>query len=50
MEPGMLLARYQELGEHPHIFRDDANTFNVREFNHLHYATTRSADVCSGKK
>jgi len=50
MEPGMLLARYKELGEHPHIFRDDANTFNVREFNHLHYATTRSADVCSGKK
>ena len=50
MEPGMLVARYQELGEHPHIFRDDANTFNVREFNHLNYATARSADVCSGKK
>jgi hypothetical protein len=50
MEPGMLLARYKELGEHPHIFRDDANTFNVPGFSHLQYATARSADICSGKK
>jgi len=50
MEPGMLLARYQELGEHPYLFRDDDKTFNVPGFNHLQYATTRSADICSGKK
>jgi hypothetical protein len=50
MEPAMLLARYKELGEHPHIFRDDAATFTVPGFNHLQYATARSADVCAGKK
>jgi len=46
----MLLARYQELGEHPYLFRDDDKTFNVPGFNHLQYANTRSADICSGKK
>ena len=50
MESRSLLARYQELGEHPYIFRDDAKTFNVPSFNHLHYATIRSTDLCSGKK
>jgi hypothetical protein len=50
MEPSALLARYQQRGEHPYIFRNDAATFNVPGFNHLHYATTRSADICSGKK
>jgi hypothetical protein len=52
--PGMqakaLLTRYQDKGEHPYIFRDDDKTFNVPSFNHLHYATTRSADICSGRK
>ena len=50
MEPGMLLARYKEQGEHPYIFRDDAATFNVPGFNHLNYAMTRSTEICSGKK
>jgi hypothetical protein len=51
MEPRTLLSRYQESGEHPYIFRDDDNaTFNVPGFNHLHYATTRSTDISSGKK
>jgi hypothetical protein len=50
MQPAALLARYKEHGEHPYIFRDDAATFNVPGFNHINYATTRSADICSGKK
>ena len=50
MEPRMLVSRYQELGEHPYIFRDDDKTFNVPGFNHLHYATTRSTEICGGKK
>ena len=50
VEPKMLVARYQELGEHPYIFRDDDTTFNVPGFNHLHYATIRSTDICRGKK
>lgn len=50
MEPGTLLSHYQELGEHPYIFRDDDKTFNVPGFNHISYATTRSNDICSGKK
>ena len=50
MEPGTLLARYKELGEHPYLFRDDDKTFNVPGFNHISYATTRSADICGGKK
>src|SRR5262245_62708320 len=50
MDSKMLMARYQELAEHPYIFRDDDKTFNVPGFNHLHYAGTRSAEICSGKK
>jgi hypothetical protein len=50
MEPRTLLSRYQEQGEHPYIFRDDDATFNVPGFNHLHYATTRTGDICRGKK
>jgi hypothetical protein len=50
MDSKMLLARYQELAEHPYIFRDDDKTFNVPGFNHLQYATIRSAEICSGKK
>lgn len=50
LEPKLLLARYQELGEHPYIFRDDQNTFNVPGFNHLHYASSRTSEICSGKK
>jgi hypothetical protein len=50
MEPRALISRYQDKGEHPYIFRDDESTFNVPGFNHLHYATTRSADICSGRK
>lgn len=50
LEPRSLLSRYQEMGEHRYIFCDDDTTFNVPGFNHLHYATTRSADICSGKK
>ena len=50
MEPRTLLSRYQDKGEHPYIFRNDDNTFNVPGFNHIHYATTRSNDICSGKK
>lgn len=50
MDAKMLMSRYQELGEHPYIFRDDDKTFNVPGFNHLQYATTRSGEICSGKK
>lgn len=50
MEPRMLFGRYKDLGEHPYIFRNDDKTFNVPGFNHLHYATTRAGDICSGKK
>lgn len=50
MDSKMLMSRYQELGEHPYIFRDDDKTFNVPGFNHLQYATTRSGEICSGKK
>ena len=50
MEPRTLLSRYQDQGEHPYIFRDDDTTFNVPGFNHLHYATTRSSDICRGRK
>jgi hypothetical protein len=50
MDSRMLLSRYQEMAEHPYIFRDDDKTFNVPGFNHLHYAGTRSAEICSGKK
>lgn len=50
MDSKMLLARYQEMAEHPYIFRDDDKTFNVPGFNHLHYAGTRSVEICGGKK
>lgn len=50
MEPKMMLARYQELGEHPYIFRDDAATFNVPGFNHLNYAMNRATELCGGRK
>ena len=50
MEPRTLLSKYQDQGEHPYIFRDDDTTFNVPGFNHLHYATSRSGDICAGKK
>jgi hypothetical protein len=50
MEAKALLTRYQDKGEHPYIFRDDDQTFNVPGFNHLYYASTRSQDICSGRK
>jgi hypothetical protein len=53
-KPGMdgqaLFARYQRHGEYPFIFRDDDNTFNVPGFSHAHYAMTRAAELCGGKK
>lgn len=53
-KPGMdskaLFSLYQSHGEYPFIFRDDDNTFNVPGFNHAHYAMTRSAELCGGKK
>jgi hypothetical protein len=52
--PGMdakaLFTLYQSHGEYPFIFRDDDKTFNVPGFNHAHYAMTRAAEVCGGKK
>lgn len=45
-----LLARYQEGGEFPYIFRDDDNTINVPGFNHFQYAMTRCAEICGEKK
>lgn len=50
MEAKALFSRYQELGEYPFIFRDDDKTYNVPGFNHLHYAMTRSTEICGGKK
>jgi hypothetical protein len=53
-KPGMdgkaLFSRYQAHGEYPFIFRDDDKTFNVPGFNHAHYAMTRAAELCGGKK
>src|SRR5687768_998355 len=53
-KPGMdlnaLFALYQSQGEYPFIFRDDDKTFNVPGFNHAHYAMTRAAEICGGKK
>jgi hypothetical protein len=53
-KPGMdakaLFSLYQAQGEYPFIFRDDDNTFNVPGFSHGHYAMTRAAEICSGKK
>lgn len=53
-KPGMdakaLFSLYQAQGEYPFIFRDDDRTFNVPGFNHAHYAMTRAAEICSGKK
>ncbi len=53
-KPGMdgkaLFALYRAQGEYPFIFRDDDKTFNVPGFNHAHYAMTRSAEICGGKK
>lgn len=49
MQPMALAALYQERGEYPFIFRDDDKTYNVPGFNHLHYAMTRSAELCGGK-
>ena len=46
MEAKALFALYQTQGEHPFIFRDDDKTFNVPGFNHLHYAMTRSKELC----
>lgn len=50
MEAKALFALYQAHGEYPFIFRDDDKTFNVPGFNHAHYAMTRSAEFCGGRK
>lgn len=51
--PGMdakaLFALYQTKGEHPFIFRDDDQTFNVPGFNHAQYAMTCAKEICSSK-
>jgi hypothetical protein len=44
-----LFALYQSKGEHPYIFRDDGNTFNVPGFNHTQYAMTRAGEICKQK-
>ena len=49
MEAKALFAIYQSRGEYPFIFRDDDKTFNVRNFNHFHYALTRSGELCKAK-
>ncbi len=41
-----LFARYRDHGEHPFIFRDDDQTFNVPGFNHIYYAMTRAKTLC----
>ena len=50
MDAKALFSLYQSQGEYPFIFRDDDKTFNVPGFNHAHYAMTRSAELCGGKK
>jgi len=50
MEAKALFSLYRERGEYPFIFRDDDKTFNVAGFNHAHYAMTRAAEICGGKK
>lgn len=53
-KPGMdaqaLFTLYKRQGEYPFVFRDDDKTVNVPEFEHTHYAKSRAADVCNGRK
>jgi hypothetical protein len=49
-DPRALFGLYQTRGEHPYIFRNDEQTFNVPGFNHLHYAMTRAGEICRGKQ
>ncbi len=53
-KPGMdaksLLSLYKKQGEYPFVFRDDDKTVNVPGFEHSHYAKSRAAEVCNGKK
>lgn len=53
-KPGMnsqaLLLLYQERGEHPFIFRDDENTFNVPGYNHTLYAMICAGEICKVRK
>ncbi len=48
MSAGQLFFYYQNFGETPFIFRDDAGTVNVAGFNHFEYAMSRSAEICAG--
>ncbi len=41
-----LYTRYQESGLIPCIFRNDGETLNVRNFDHLHYAWLQSLRLC----
>ena len=50
MSAKKLYALYEEQGEHMFIFQDEAGTFNVPGFDHLDYAETIAAEICSGKK
>jgi hypothetical protein len=40
-----LYTRYQESGLIPCIFCDDGGTLNVRNFDHLHYASLQCVEV-----
>jgi hypothetical protein len=42
-----LYEQYQECGEVPFIFSDDARTMNVSGFNHFNYAATRCGELCA---
>ena len=45
-----LYTRYQESGPVPCIFRDDGETLDDRNFDHLHYASLQCVRLCKGMK
>jgi hypothetical protein len=47
MTVAALYEQYQEGGEVPFIFSDDARTMNVSGFNHFNYAATRCGALCA---
>lgn len=50
MLPSALFARYQSAGEVPFIFRNDVETVNVPDFNHIQYARARCSEICVSRR
>ena len=51
MQPKRLVARYQNFGPVPYIFRGDVGeSVDVPGFNHFQYAITVSEELCKPQK